>query len=178
MGTLALFCVGPLTARHDISEMLDFLMEGGGFLALMNLWYLWTFGDNTEDVLGPPRYLALVGMAAVVGLLSHPVAAPRIDLALSGAGAAVSAILAFYALTFPHGKVAIIREGFLFVLPVWLAATFWVMVQLVGLAVSDLAWPSPPALAHLGGAAVGFFGWWHWRGSQHMPPGEPASTSS
>ena len=44
-------------------------LHGGWAHVLGNLWYLWIFGDNVEDLLGPARFL---GFYLIAGVCSAP----------------------------------------------------------------------------------------------------------
>ena len=39
------------------SVLLSMFLHGGWFHLISNMWFLWIFGDNVEDVLGHVRYL-------------------------------------------------------------------------------------------------------------------------
>ncbi|HLF96089.1 MAG TPA: rhomboid family intramembrane serine protease, partial [Methylococcaceae bacterium] len=73
----------PLGASIELGPNLSCSLEGtsamtllyhmflhGGWLHIVgNMWFLWIFGDNVEDAMGAPRFLAfylLCGLAAAV----------------------------------------------------------------------------------------------------------------
>src|SRR5574342_635136 len=50
------------------TPLTSMFMHGGWFHIVGNLWFLWLFGDNVEDAMGPLRFLVfyvLCGLAAV-----------------------------------------------------------------------------------------------------------------
>src|SRR5690348_17087547 len=51
---------GMVPARPHLSAFLTSMFVHGGWLHLIgNMWFLWIFGDNVEDVLGHAKYLKI-----------------------------------------------------------------------------------------------------------------------
>src|SRR5436190_18885037 len=49
---------GLIPARlHLPSLVTSMFLHGGWMHVIGNMWFLWIFGDNVEDVLGPGKYL-------------------------------------------------------------------------------------------------------------------------
>ena len=72
-------CVFDGTANPStpISSM---FMHGGWFHILGNMWFLWVFGDNVEDAMGPFRFVVfyiLCGLAAAFAQFATDPASPR-----------------------------------------------------------------------------------------------------
>ena len=75
-----------------------------------NMLFLWVFGNNVEDALGPVRYLVfylLAGLAATalqtaITLTTAPSSA---DVPNLGASGAISGVLGFYLVVLPGAKV-------------------------------------------------------------------------
>ena len=44
-------------------------MHGGWFHLIGNMWYLWIFGDNVEDRLGPVKFVIFYVACGLVGNL-------------------------------------------------------------------------------------------------------------
>jgi membrane associated rhomboid family serine protease len=81
----------------------------GGWMHLVgNMVFLWMFGDNVEDVIGPFAFLAayLLGGAAAV-LAYFPFHASS-TTPLVGASGAVSAVVGMYLVFFPHVKADLV----------------------------------------------------------------------
>jgi membrane associated rhomboid family serine protease len=136
------------------------LMHLGG-----NMLFLWIFGNNVEDALGPARYLLFylaAGLAAtavqtVVTLQTGSDAAAQIPNL--GASGAVSGVLGAYFLILPHARVLTLIFFFLLrELPAWIFLGIYFAFQ---------AWQAnfqlqqPPeeggvaVFAHIGGIAFG-----------------------
>ena len=76
-------------------------LHGSVWHLLGNMFFLWMFGDNVEDVLGPVLFLAvyLVCGAAAAGV--HLLVSSGSDLPLIGASGAISGVLGVYLVFFP-----------------------------------------------------------------------------
>lgn len=130
---------------------------------LGNVYFLLVFGDNTEDQLGRLPYLGLLVLGQLFGALFHAVIAPHATVPCIGASAAVSAMVVFYALSFPNAGIAVMWRHYLFFrwlrFPAVVGLILWTVLQVVlaALQVQDLTDVS--AASHLGGALVGLVIW-------------------
>jgi membrane associated rhomboid family serine protease/Zn-finger nucleic acid-binding protein len=155
----------------------SFFLHAGPLHLLGNAYFLLVFGDNVEDFLGKIRYILLIAFAAVSGDLTH-LWLDKSGLPLVGASGGISGIVVFYALQFPHAKLGL----FLWVrwvwIPAWLALIFWIVMQTViaGVQLHELTHIS--GLAHLGGAAAGFFAWSVWGRAWSRGRPDPVGASS
>ena len=67
-----------------------------------NMFFLWMFGDNVEDVLGSGTFLAVYLLAGAAASGTHLVMSSASDLPLIGASGAISGILGVYLTFFPR----------------------------------------------------------------------------
>ena len=81
-----------------------FLHAGFAHLA-GNMLFLWIYGDNVEHRLGPVAYLAAYLVTGVAATLFHTVFDRGSALPLVGASGAISGVLGFYFVWFPHNRV-------------------------------------------------------------------------
>ena len=111
-------------------------LHGGWFHIIGNMWFLWVFGDNVEDAMGPARFVAfylLCGLAAAIAqILSEPAAAAP----MVGASGAIGGVMGAYARLYPHAKIhTLIFLGF-FVTTVSVPAVgmlgYWFILQIAG----------------------------------------------
>jgi membrane associated rhomboid family serine protease len=107
----------------------------GGLLHLGgNMLFLWIFGNNVEDSMGPVRYLAfyLLGGLAATGL--QVLVGPNSPVPNIGASGAIAAVLGGYLLLFPRARVVtVIFLVFFFTiaeLPAIFFLGFWILQQL------------------------------------------------
>ncbi|MBL9079959.1 MAG: rhomboid family intramembrane serine protease [Planctomycetes bacterium] len=144
-----------------------FFVHAGWLHLAGNLWFLVTFGDNVEDLLGYRRWLLLVLLATLLGALLHVAFDPRATTPCVGASGGISGLVVFYALAMPQARLGVFVFAGMYArwvtfsalggLCVWLALqAFTVLKQVYGAG-------SVSGLAHVGGAAVGFLFWLLWR---------------
>jgi membrane associated rhomboid family serine protease len=144
-----------------------FFLHGGLWHLLGNVWFLWLTGDNVEDAFGRRRFLLLLVLATLCGNGLHLLLDPRGDIPCIGASGGISGVMAAYAMRFPRAQIGIAYFfGALWMrLPAWV----WLGIWLIGQSV--VAWYQiggqghVSALAHIGGAAVGFATVSWWRGA-------------
>jgi membrane associated rhomboid family serine protease/Zn-finger nucleic acid-binding protein len=146
--------------HYGLTFLTSFLLHGGLFHLLGNLYFLVVFGDNTEDVLGRRRYLLLVATAALVGDITHILTDPRATIPCVGASGGISGILAYYCLRFPRARVGIVWWFHWIRLPVGVMFALWVLSQILGALWISSGFGNVAVFAHLGGAAVGVLFWW------------------
>ncbi len=152
---------------YGLTVVTSFFLHSGWFHLLGNAYFLLVFGDNVEEVLGVKRFLLLLLLGAVVGTAMHALLDSHPDQPLIGASAGISAIIAFYALSFPRAKVGIFVWflrflGYWFRFSVRVAFALWVVQQLVLAYLQGSGASNVSAYAHLGGAACGALLWYLW----------------
>lgn len=132
-----------------------FFFHGGWFHLLGNMYYLWLFGDNVEDELGPWGFLATTLAGSAGGALLHCLFDPAAQSYLVGASAGISTLGMIYMLRFPRAKLAIFLIFRWLRVPAYIFAIIWIVMQ-VDLAYDQIGGLTRvSALAHLGGAIVG-----------------------
>jgi membrane associated rhomboid family serine protease/Zn-finger nucleic acid-binding protein len=146
-----------------------FVVHGGVWHLLGNLWFLLVFGDNVEEFLGRARWLLLVAGATVAGALLHVVGEPNSATPCVGASGGISGLVAFYALRFPQARLGLVLWIFWIprwiTFPAWGGFIAWGVLQGIVLLQQLSGFGNVSALAHLGGAAVGFLMWLATRGA-------------
>ncbi len=130
-------------------------LHGSALHLASNMLFLWVFGNNVEDRLGPIRYLGLYlvgGLAATLGfaLVNQGAAAPLI-----GASGAIAAPMGAYLVLHPRGRIltAIATAAFqvVYVPAVVVLGLFFVTQFLTP--ENDVAWE-----AHVAGMVAGVVG--------------------
>jgi membrane associated rhomboid family serine protease len=118
-----------------------------------NMLYLWIFGNNIEDRLGPIAYLGFYLAGGAVATLAHVAVNPDSTVPMVGASGAIAAVMGAYLVWYPTAKIrtAVI---FFFITIVrvqakWLLA-FWFVLQFFTGNNSGVAW-----MAHVGGFLFG-----------------------
>jgi len=101
-------------AMGGLTLVTSFFLHGGIFHLLGNMYFLFLFGDNVEDRLGHLRFVLILLLAHAGGMFAEVLFGPRPDVPCVGASAGISGVVAFYAITFPHAKLAWMFRYFLF----------------------------------------------------------------
>jgi len=125
-----------------------------------NMLFLWIFGNNVEDVLGPLRYLLLYLASGVAAALCQGLSDPGSTVPMLGASGAIAGVLGAYLLIYPYAKVHVLVLIVIFVrivtVPAWIMLGLWFGVQLVSGLVSDTGGAGGVAFwAHIGGFVCG-----------------------
>jgi membrane associated rhomboid family serine protease len=127
-----------------------------------NMLFLWIFGNNVEDSMGPVLFLLFYVLGGLAADAAHVVSDVDSTIATLGASGAVSAVLGGYLLLFPRARVVtVIFIIFFFTileLPAVLFLGFWILQQGL-LAYFDLLQPAEGGgvayFAHIGGFVFG-----------------------
>ncbi len=126
----------------------------GGLLHLGgNMLFLWIFGNNIEDHLGPLRYILFYVAAGVIATVAHIAVQPDSTVPVVGASGAIAGVMGAYLVWFPN--TPILTLFFFFILlfrrisAKWLLG-FWLVSQFFVNPNSGVAW-----VAHVGGFVFG-----------------------
>lgn len=146
----------------DITDIFTSMFMHGGFAHIAgNMLYLWIFGDNVEDSMGPVKYLAFYLVGGVVASLTHLFTNPGSQIPTVGASGAIAAVLGAYLVLFPQSRIAtFIPLGFfsrLTMVPAIFVLGFWFVLQLFS-GVMSLGGPDVGGVAfwaHIGGFVAG-----------------------
>jgi membrane associated rhomboid family serine protease len=139
----------------------------GGFMHILgNMWFLWIFGGNVEDRLGPLTYLVFylvcgIGSGVAQMMFSWGSKVPSI-----GASGAISGILGAYVVFFPASRILTLVPLFIFwftaQIPAIVFIGLWFVVQFLS-GLSSLGLPAGASMggvawwAHVGGFLIGLF---------------------
>ena len=126
-----------------------------------NLLFLWIFGDDVEEAMGPLRFIVFYLACGIVAGLAFIASAPHSAAPLIGASGAIAGILAAYLMFKPCHKVLVFLPWFIlwFIFrPVVRLAAYWVLgawilTQLWSISVQ--AQDQVAYMAHMGGLAAG-----------------------
>lgn len=146
--------------RHfGLTPILSTFFHGDYGHLLGNMYMLYLFGDNVEDKLGW-KYLLLFIVGDLVGCLVHSYITHSPDIVVIGASTGISAIIAFYALSFPKTKIAMLFLFFIWVrIPVIFYVGFWVIMQILGAIAQTKTFIGTSFGGHLGGVLTGILFW-------------------
>ena len=145
----------------NLPILVSMFLHGGWLHIAGNMLFLWIFGNNVEDRLKRPLFIAfyLLGGLAATGL--QLAFGPGSTIPNVGASGAIAAILGAYLVLFPRARVYTI-VFFFFITAIELPAVavlgFWFVLQLfsgVGSLGADVNGGGVAYWAHVGGFAFG-----------------------
>ena len=109
-------------------------LHGGWEHILGNIVYLWVFGDDIEDALGPLRFLAFYLLTGIGAALFYALLNRTSSVPLVGASGAISGILAAYLLLRPCAKVSVFVLRFVVRVRAYWVIGGWILLQLYQIA--------------------------------------------
>ena len=144
---------------NKLSSPFTYMFLHGGLLHFIgNMWFLYIFGDNIEQELGPFRFIAFYLVCGLLAaffhfLLNHSSAVPTV-----GASGAIAGVMGAYFLLHPRNKILTLVPVFIFPLfvsiPAFIFLGLWFFIQFINAtgqgAGGGIAW-----WAHIGGFLSG-----------------------
>jgi rhomboid family protein len=120
-------------ASHVLTSM---FLHGSWMHILGNMWFLWLFGDNVEDSMTRPRFLAFYLLCGLAAALAQVAANPASEVPMVGASGAISGVMGAYLVLYPRVRVfALLPIGFFITsvaLPAWMMLVYWIVLQVLG----------------------------------------------
>jgi membrane associated rhomboid family serine protease len=150
----------PVEGLHYPSLFTSMFMHGGWGHLIINMLFLWVFGNNIEDSMGHIRYVIFYFACGLAAAGAQILVAPESELPMVGASGAVSGIMGAYILLYPRVRVLIYFPPiFFFQLSAVVVLGYWIGLQLLqGFVVlqADQADMGGVAFwAHIGGFVAG-----------------------
>src|SRR2546421_582134 len=97
---------GLIPARLHLSSLVTSMFLHGGWMHVIgNMWFLWIFGDNVEDVLGHGRYLLFYLACGVAAAATHIFFNADSRLPTVGASGAIAGVMGAYIVKFPRSRI-------------------------------------------------------------------------
>jgi membrane associated rhomboid family serine protease len=128
-----------------------------------NMLFLWIFGNNVEDSMGPVRYVIFYLVGGIAALALQTVIEPNSAVPTLGASGAIAAVLGGYILLYPRARVLTVVFIILFFtlieVPAVVVLGIWFLQQVVfgaiGLSDPTGGGGGVAYFAHIGGFAFG-----------------------
>jgi membrane associated rhomboid family serine protease len=143
-----------------LAVIVSMFLHGSWLHVLGNMLFLWIFGNNIEDRLGPIGYAFFYLVAGVAAAAVHIATQPNSTVPVVGASGAIAGVMGAYLVLYPKARILTIVPLFIFLqfvyLPAYVVLIGWFILQFftnpnTGVAVA----------AHIGGfifgAAIGLF---------------------
>lgn len=134
-------------------------LHSGWMHIIMNMWFLYIFGDNIEDRMGKARFIAFYLLCGLIAAFGQVYFNPDTRIPVIGASGAVAGIMGAYFMLYPYARIVLWLPLFFlpifFELPAIAFLGFWVIMQMqkattAAEGVADVAW-----WGHLGGFIAG-----------------------
>ena len=155
---------GVIPTRFQWMDVLTSIFLHGGWMHLIgNMWFLWIYGDNVEDILGHAQYLIFYLLCGLAATMVHVLFNGDSRVPTIGASGAIAGVMGAYVVKFPHSKITTLVPVFVFIttmeIPAYIILLYWFVIQFfsgvgsVGhshLSQGGVAW-----FAHIGGFLAG-----------------------
>ena len=147
--------------QTDLITLVSSMFMHGGWLHLIgNMWFLWVFGDNVEDAMGPSRFILFYLLSGLVASAAQIATDTSSIIPMVGASGAIGGVMGAYALLYPRARVrTLVFLGFFITtlsVPAFFILAWWFVVQLVsGLPALGRQGGGVAFWAHIGGFLAG-----------------------
>lgn len=156
-----------------LSILFSMFMHGSVLHIAGNMLYLWVFGNNIEDRLGPLRFIMFYVLSGIAATYAQSVLSPDSAVPLIGASGAIAGVLGAYLLMFPRARITTLVI-FIFIsaveLPAVVVLGFWFVLQLFQSVGPGAADTGVAYMAHVGGFVAGMLLLLLFRPRRHLPP--------
>jgi len=149
--------------HFQFSRVLTSMFLHSGWLHVLgNMWFLWIFGDNIEDILGHGKYLLFYLSCGLAAGLAQTAINLGSNVPIVGASGAIAGVMGAYMVKFPHSRIVTLLTPFFFFvteIPAWLMLVYWFGLQFLSgvgsLGSSQISGGGVAFFAHIGGFVAG-----------------------
>jgi membrane associated rhomboid family serine protease len=151
-----------IVAGQDLITILTAMFLHASWIHILgNMLFLWVFGPQIEDVMGPLRYLVFYILAGITAMVAQVLAAPASMIPNLGASGAIAGVMGAFLVTYPRDRIRTLLFLGIFIdiafLPAVLLVGIWFALQLfseVG-AFTQAQLGGVAYMAHIGGFLFG-----------------------
>ncbi len=151
----------PMQGKGYITLISHMFLHGSWLHAIGNLWTLWVFGDNVEDVMGELSFILFFLFCGLAGALLHVGLNPGSDVPVIGASGAIAGVLGAYMRFYPQSRVltlfliviipVVVQIPAVLYIGIWIVIQFFAgMTSIYGTGLGEVAW-----WVHIGGFVAG-----------------------
>ena len=139
LGTLHPQCASSNTTGWcptiSISSIVTSMFLHGGWLHVLgNMWFLWIFGDNIEDLSGARQVSGVLSALRIVAALGQVIADPYSTVPMVGASGAIAGVMGAYMIKFPRARMLTLVFILFFIttieIPAPIMLAYWFVIQL------------------------------------------------
>jgi membrane associated rhomboid family serine protease len=155
-----LYCVID-PGRQSANIISSMFLHGSWMHLIGNMWFLWLFGNNVEDSMTRPRFIAFYLLCGLAAALAQVVVEPDSSIPMVGASGAISGVMGGYLVLYPRVRVyTMVPLGFFITsiaLPAWVMLIYWMFLQVAGgvTGIFSEAQGGVAFWAHVGGFVAG-----------------------
>ena len=118
------------------ATMISAMFLHGGWMHIGgNMLYLWIFGDNVEDSMGPGRFILFYLLCGAAAALAQFMIGPTSRVPMVGASGGIAGILGAYLILHPRAAIRTFLLILIFIrfinLPAWLVLGIWIGGQFI-----------------------------------------------
>jgi membrane associated rhomboid family serine protease len=151
-----------IVAGHDWVTILTAMFMHAGWMHIIgNMVFLWAFGPEIEDAMGPLPYLIFYLLGGLAASLAQIFADKSSSIPNLGASGAIAAVMGAFLITYPRDQIrTLLIIGWfveMTVLPASLLIGLWFLIQLfsgIG-SIASVQSGGVAYLAHVGGFVYG-----------------------
>jgi len=150
-----------MAGRHLETILTSMFLHEGWAHIIGNMVFLWAFGPEIEDVMGPGKYLAFYLLGGIIAMAAQILAMPGSTIPTLGASGAIAAVMGAFLVVYPQDRMRTLLFLGVFVsmtyIPAALLIGVWFLLQLFGGvgAIASVDSGGVAYLAHVAGAIFG-----------------------
>jgi len=151
-----------IAGHHWITILTAMFMHAGWMHIIGNMVFLWAFGPEIEDSMGPVRYLVFYLLSGLAASLAQIAIMPHSNVPNLGASGAIAGVMGAFLVTYPRDQIrAPLLLGWwtrVTFIPAALLIGFWFLIQIfdqVGAVASNVQGGGVAYAAHVGGFIFG-----------------------
>lgn len=150
-----------ISAGRDLVTILTAMFLHASWSHIIgNMVFLYAFGPEIEDAMGPVRYTVFYLVGGAAAMLTQVAFDPHSTIPNLGASGAIAAVMGAFIVTYPRDSIRTLLFFWFFIrvtfVSAWLLIGFWFLMQLVDVgAVASTQQGGVAYLAHVGGFAFG-----------------------
>ncbi len=167
-----------VAGHHWVTILTALFMHAGWMHIIGNMVFLWAFGPEIEDAMGPVRYLAFYLLSGLAASVAQIAVVPGSTIPNLGASGAIAGVMGAFLITYPRDQIrTLVFFGWfarITFIPAALLIGFWFLIQLfseVG-AVANVQTGGVAYMAHVGGFIFGAVTSRIFESSQRIPEWE------
>ncbi|AWD21224.1 rhomboid family intramembrane serine protease [Fuscovulum blasticum] len=151
---------GRVLSGDGMATLVTHMFLHGGWMHLGgNMLFLWIYGDNLEEEMGPVGFLLFYLASGLAAAALQIAPDPGSGVPMVGASGAIAGVMGGYLLLFPRAKVDVLFIIVVFIriiaLPAWVILGVWLAIQLFSGFSTPMDGGGVAYWAHVGGFIAG-----------------------